>query len=45
MNAVMTLIDRDTGRARSMVVDKLDAEKVAEILTANIAREAPADDR
>ena len=40
MNTVMTLIDRETGRARSMVVDHLDAAKVAEILTANIAKEA-----
>ena len=40
MNAVMTLIDRDTGRARSMVVDHLTAASVAEILNANIAKEA-----
>jgi transposase-like protein len=40
MNTVMTLVDRDTGRSRSMVVDHLDAAKVAEILTANIAQEA-----
>lgn len=40
MNTVMTLIDRDTGRARSMVVDHLNAANVAEILTANIAKEA-----
>ncbi len=40
MNAVMTLIDRDTGRARSMVVDNLSPANVAEILTANIAQEA-----
>jgi transposase-like protein len=40
MNAMMTLVDRDTGRARSMVVDKLDAPAVAEILSANLAREA-----
>jgi transposase-like protein len=40
MNAVMTLIDRDTGRARSMVVDDLSPANVAEILTANIAKEA-----
>lgn len=40
MNAVMTLIDRDSGRARSMVVDRLDAAAVAEILSANLAREA-----
>jgi len=44
MNAVMTLVDRDTGRARSMVVDRLDAPAVAAILSANLAREA-ADDR
>jgi transposase-like protein len=40
MNAVMTLVDRDTGRARSMVVDKLNAPAVAEILSANLACEA-----
>ena len=40
MNAVMTLVDRETGRARSMVVDKLNAETVAEILKANLVKEA-----
>ncbi len=40
MNMVMTLIDRDSGRARSMVVDNLNASKVAEILNANLAKEA-----
>jgi transposase-like protein len=40
MNAVMTLVDRETGHARSMVVDHLNAPKVAEILSANLAREA-----
>jgi len=41
-NAVLTLIDRDTGRARSIVmpVDKLNAPDIAAILTANMAREA-----
>ena len=42
MNAVMTLIDRDTGRARSQVMDVSDinAASIAKILTANVAREA-----
>lgn len=40
MNTVMTLIDRETGRARSLVVDHLNAAAVAEILNANIAKEA-----
>jgi transposase-like protein len=42
MNAVMTLIDRDTGRARSQVMDVSDinAASMAAILTANVAREA-----
>ncbi len=39
-NKVLSLIDRDTGRARSFVVDDFKAETVAEILTANLAREA-----
>ena len=38
----MTLIDRDTGRARSRVMDVSDinAANIAEILSANVAREA-----
>lgn len=39
-NAVLTLIDRDSGRARSMVVEGLNAAKVAEILSENVAKEA-----
>jgi hypothetical protein len=41
-NAVMTLIDRDTGRARSIVmpVDKLNATDVAAVLSANLSKEA-----
>ena len=37
---VLSLIDRDTGRARSMVVDSLKAADLLPILEANIAREA-----
>lgn len=37
---VLALVDRETGRARSMVVDKLSAAEIAPILDANIAREA-----
>jgi transposase-like protein len=37
---VLTLVDRETGRARSMVVDDLRPETIAPILQANIAREA-----
>jgi transposase-like protein len=42
MNAVMTLIDRDTGRARSQVMDvsEINAANIAGILSANVAREA-----
>jgi len=42
MNAVMTLIDRDTGRARSQVMDvsEINAAHIATILSANVAREA-----
>jgi len=37
---VLTLVDRDTGRARSMVVDDLKPSTIKPILEANIAREA-----
>lgn len=37
---VLSLVDRDTGRQRSMVVDSLKAEDVVPILKANIAAEA-----
>jgi transposase-like protein len=37
---VLTLIDRDTRRARSFVVDSLQASEIAPILSANIAKEA-----
>ncbi len=42
MNAIMTLVDRTSGRARSIVmpVDKLNAAEVTTILTANVSREA-----
>jgi transposase-like protein len=41
-NAVLTLIDRETGRARSFVmpVDKLNATDIAVVLSANISKEA-----
>jgi transposase-like protein len=37
---VLALVDRETGRARSMVVDDLKAKTLAPILNENIAREA-----
>ena len=37
---VLSLVDRDTGRQRSMVVDSLKAEDVVPILKANVAAEA-----
>lgn len=37
---VLTLVDRDSGRARSVVVDRLSVNELAPILDANIAREA-----
>lgn len=40
MNAVLTLVDRDSGRARSMVVDHLTTAAVAEILRENMAPQA-----
>lgn len=40
MNRVMTLIDRDTGRARSFVMSEFGAEEVQRILNENVAKEA-----
>ena len=41
MNMVLTMIDRDTGAARSVVIDgTLNASKVSEILAQNLAKEA-----
>ena len=37
---VLALVDRDTGRAKSMVVDDLKAKTLVPILKANIAKEA-----
>ena len=37
---VLALVDRDTGRAKSMVVDDLKTKTLAPILKANIAKEA-----
>lgn len=39
-NKVLSLVDRDTGTARSMVVDDLKATTLAPILRANMAKEA-----
>lgn len=40
MNAVLTLVDRESGKARSMVVDHMSAANVAPLVAANLAREA-----
>ena len=40
MNAVMTLVDRSTGRARSVVMSELNSSKILEIFRENVAREA-----
>ena len=40
MNKVLALVDRETGRVRSMVVETLKASEIAPILQENIAREA-----
>lgn len=40
MNRVMTLIDRDTGRARSFVMTEFNADEVRRILSENVAKEA-----
>lgn len=37
---VLALVDRDTGKARTMVVDKTNAKTLVPIVVANIAREA-----
>lgn len=37
---VLTLVDRDSGRAQSIVIDDLNRETIEPILRANIAREA-----
>ena len=37
---VLALIDRDTGKARTMVVDEVTAKTVMPIVRANVAREA-----
>jgi transposase-like protein len=37
---VLSLIDRDSGKARSMVIDRVTAKTIVPILKANIAREA-----
>lgn len=37
---VLSLVDRDTGKARSMVVDKLSTATVGPIVRTNVAREA-----
>lgn len=37
---VLALIDRDSGKARTMVVDKVDAKTIMPIVKANVAREA-----
>ena len=39
-NKVLSLVDRTTGQARSMVIDNLSAKTVIPILQANIAQEA-----
>ena len=37
---VLSLIDRDTGKARSMVMDKLNTKTVGHVVRANVAKEA-----
>jgi transposase-like protein len=39
-NCVMTLVDRQTGASKSIVVDRFDAATVADILSANVSLEA-----
>ena len=40
MNKVLSLVDRETGQVRSMVVDRLSAAEIGPILAANISKEA-----
>jgi transposase-like protein len=40
MNRVLTLIDRNTGRAKSIIVERMDAATVGTILSENISAEA-----
>jgi len=40
MNAIMTLVDRQSGRARSVIVDDLTAETTWKVLRENLAAEA-----
>lgn len=40
MNAVMTLVDRDSGRARSVVMSELNSTEIREILRENVATQA-----
>jgi transposase-like protein len=40
MNAIMTLVDRDSGKAQSIVIDKLNAETTWAILREYVAKEA-----
>lgn len=40
LNAIVSLIDRETGEARSFVVDKVSMDEVSKVLRANIAKEA-----
>ena len=37
---VLALVDRETGKARTMVIDKVDADTLMPIVVANVAREA-----
>jgi dihydroxyacetone kinase DhaKLM complex PTS-EIIA-like component DhaM len=41
MNKVMTLVDRESGQARSVVVEDLKLPTVAAVVRENVAREAP----
>lgn len=40
MNKVLSLLDRETGQVRSMVVDRLNVAEIAPILAQNISKEA-----
>jgi len=39
-NKVLSLVDRNTGQSRSMVIDKVSADEIMPILYANVAKEA-----
>jgi transposase-like protein len=40
LNAILSLVDRDTGEARSFVIDKVNMDGISAVLRANLSKEA-----